>query len=119
MTITTKDIIKILPFQEAFKIDFLEKFDTLPSDKKFSVEQILWDAYYALYRLKFDANISLAFERAKNNEETLDKDFYKRVEEQTEKEMETQALESTEKVDLESARKAMELIVKEMHAAKT
>ncbi|QQG40745.1 MAG: hypothetical protein HYV37_00230 [Candidatus Levyibacteriota bacterium] len=118
MKITTKSIIKALPFEEQFRLDLINKLDSLSADQKFTIEQILWDAYFSLYDLKMDTNLKLALERAKNNEETLDKDFYKRVEAQTEKEMENQAVEATERVDLTAARKAMELIVKEIQESK-
>ncbi|MBI2074504.1 MAG: hypothetical protein HYT83_01560 [Candidatus Levybacteria bacterium] len=118
MTITTKEIIKLLPFEDKFRLELLEKFDSLNPDQKFNMEQILWDAYFALYKLKLDENLQLAFLRAKENQEKLDKDFYKRVEEQTEKELSENTIEVTEEVDLEAARKAMEKIIKEIRATK-
>lgn len=118
MNITTKEIIKILPFDKKFKFELLEAFDTLSPDQKFNIEQILWDSYFALYKLKLDENLQLAFLRAKENKEALDKDFFNRVEQQTEEEIKSGTIETAESVDLEAARKAMEVIVKEIHAAK-
>lgn len=118
MNLTTASIIKTLPFEESFRIDLMDRLTTIDSDQKFAIERILWDAYFALYQLKFEENLELALLRAKENEETLDKDLYKRVEEQTEKEMQSEVAKDTEKVDLDAARRAMELIVKEIQASK-
>lgn len=118
MNITTKDIIKILPFEDKFKISLLNEFDFIDSEHKFNIERILWDAFYAIYEITYQKNLRLAFERAKNNQEKLDEDFNKRVIEQTEKELQTEALDTVQKVDLEHARKAMEQIVQEIRASK-
>lgn len=116
--ITTKDIIKILPFDEQFKQELLSGFDNLDPDKKFNLEQKLWDTYDAFYELQLKKNMQLALMRARENQEKLDKDFYKRIREQTDKEMQSETVQSVEQVDLSTARKAMELIVKEIQASK-
>ena len=116
--LTTKDIIKILPFKEDFRMQLLERFDTLNLDALFNIEQALWDAYAYVYDLKIKENLQLAMDKAANGEEKLDEDFYKRVLEKTEKEMEKEAIGSSEKVDLSAARVAMEKIVKEIQASK-
>ena len=50
--------------------------------------------------------------------EVLDKDFYKRVREQTRQEMEQTGVATVEGADLDAARKAMEMIVKEIRSSK-
>lgn len=116
---TTKDIIKILPFESQLKNNLLNKFDTLSDDQRYTLEQILWDAYYDLYEIKLDENLRLAFARAKDGQENLDPDFYKRVENQTEIDMQKDASEHISEKDLEAARVAMQKIVNEMQLAKT
>lgn len=118
MKITTKDIIKILPLDENMRKTLLEEFDSMDPDRKYNLEKIMWDTYYTMYKLKLEENIQLALLKAKDNQEKLDEDFYSRVREQTEKEMQSEEVQKTQSADLDSARKAMELIVKEIQASK-
>lgn len=118
MKLTTKNIIKILPFTENFKLELLEQFDTLEKDVKFPVEQAVWDLYATLYEIKLEENTDLALARAAEDKETLDRNFYKRMRQQTDKQMREEYIHKGETVDLTSARKAMEQIVKEIQAAK-
>lgn len=114
---TTKDIVKILPFEEQFKNNLLNQFDGLSIDQKFSLEQILWETYVAFYNLKLEENMQLAFLRAKDNQEPLNSNFYKKVQEQTDEQMQKEAGQHIQEKDLEAARIAMEKIVKEMKSA--
>lgn len=118
MNITTKDIIKILPLEESLRTGLIQSFDTLTPDQKYNIEKTLWDAYYAIYEITYQKNLRLAFERAKKNQEKLDADFNKRVIEQTENELQNETITVSQDVDLSAARKAMEVIIKEIHAAK-
>lgn len=111
MKITTKDIIKILPFDNEFKSELFNSFDRLDADKKFNLEQILWDAYSAFYELKLKENTQLALLRAKDNQEKLDHDFYKRVREKTDKEMEEEATTATTQFDLTRAKEELKVII--------
>lgn len=119
MQTTTKTIVKMLPFSQEVKTTILEHFDALTPDQKFIIEDIVWNTYYALYKLKLEENLQLALLRAKNGQEKLDGDFYNRVEEQTEKEMQQEQVEIVENVDLSAARTAMEKIINEIKAAKS
>ena len=75
---TTKDIVKILSFDEDFKTTLLNQLDSLSPDQKFTIEQLLWKTYASAYRLRLDQNLELALLRAGDNREPLDRDFYKR-----------------------------------------
>lgn len=116
---TTKDIIKILPFEEQFKNDLLGRFDGLSPDQKFTLEQILWETYAVYYDLKLEENIQLALQRAKDNQEPLNNDFYKKVREQTDKALQEETSQQASEKDLEAARVAMQKIVQEMKLANT
>lgn len=118
MDITTKDIIKILPFDNQFKIDLLEIFDNLSDDQKYNVERILWTTYSALYKLKYQEKVRLAMVEVKNGQRGLDNNLGDKIEEEVEKEMQEEAQKSIEGTDLTAARKAMEQIVKEIREAK-
>lgn len=111
MKITTKDIIKILPFDNEFKNELLGSFDGLDDDKKFNIGEVLWNAYDAFYELKLKENTQLALLQARDNQEKLDKDFYKRIREQTDKEMEQEATQMTAQVDLAQTREELKEII--------
>lgn len=115
MNVKTKDLIKILPFEESFRKNLLAKFDALPYGKKYEVIDLLWKSFDSWYSLKLDENIQLALSEGT---ESLDKDFYKRVKEKTDREIEEGAVKSVETADLEEARRAMEFIVKEIKSSK-
>jgi hypothetical protein len=112
MQITTKDIIKILPFEKSFQEELLSQFDSLNPDQKFNIERILWDTYDAFYGLKLQENIELAFMRARENQENLDENFYKRIREQTEKEMQSEFFQKTSQNDLSVVRAKLEELIK-------
>lgn len=115
---TTKDIIKILPLEDASKNELLNEFDSLDSDQKFYIEQAIWDVYYEFFDLKMQANLEIALADAKEGQEKLDKEFYNRVREQTEKEMQAESTQTIEGADLAAARTAMEKIIREIRASK-
>jgi hypothetical protein len=112
MKITTLDIIKVLPFEEEFKNNLLEGFDALTPDQKFNIEQIVWDAYGALYQIKLDKNTREALLKVEDGQEDLDKEFHKRIKEKTEKEMQEQFSQAETNVDLTEAREALQAIIK-------
>lgn len=110
---TTKDIIKILPFEKEFKQDLLLKYDGYTLDQRFQIERVIWGFYYALYQAHLDKNMQLAFERAKRDEEPLDGEFYARVHKQTDEELQKEYTKAETEVDISSAREELEKIIKQ------
>ncbi|NMB84311.1 hypothetical protein GYA28_03400 [Candidatus Roizmanbacteria bacterium] len=108
---TTKDIIKNLPLEDKTKNTLLEKFDTFTPDQKFDLEQVMWDAYEAIYNLKLQENLDLALLEAKENKESLDPEFYARVKVQTEKEMAKYLLGSTTEAELKNIRQKIQSLI--------
>jgi hypothetical protein len=108
----TLDIIKLLPFEEKFKEDLLASFDKLTDDQRYSIENVIWEFYDALYEMRLKTNMEAAFERAKKKEEKLDHEFYLRIRKQTEQEL-MQEFSSTETaVDLSETREQLQEILK-------
>ncbi len=105
---TTKGIIKILPFKEDFKTKLLERYDTMPVAEKYVLIDILWDAYDCLCQIKLEKNLQLARIDLENNKGTIDPEFFRRVEEKTEQEMDQMTEETTSQVDLTSTREKLE-----------
>lgn len=108
MDLSTKDIIKILPFEKTFKDSLLDRYDSLDEDQRFSIERLVWDLYDALYELRLETNLNIALENATSRKDKLDEELYKRVREQTEKEMLTSEVEEVKTVDLEHTREQLE-----------
>jgi hypothetical protein len=108
---TTKDLIKILPLSKEFKATLLERFDSLLPYQKYRVENTLWDMYDSIYELRLQENMDLAFERAKQNKEKLDHEFYARVRKQTEMDLEKQSSTAATTVDLSNAREELEKLI--------
>lgn len=111
MKLTTLEVIKILPFDDVFKQQLLEKFPLLSEDIKYEVVELIWDLYYAMYEVKFEENTDKAFLRAEKNQETLDNNFYKRVTEQTGKEMQQTNEQTSTHVNLSQTRQKLQEIL--------
>lgn len=116
MKITTLDIIKLLPFQKEFKQSLLEGFDTLDPDRKYAIEGLLWDAYDAYVELRVENNFEKALEPTSSNKDELDSDFYKKIREQTKKEIELELHIETANVDLAAVRAKIEAVINEGNA---
>jgi len=111
MELNTKNIIKILPFDNDFKDNLLKSFDGFDPDQKFSIERIVWGLYDALYELKLQQNIQHEMQASNDTDHPLDKDFYKRVKEKTEKEMFSESVDTSISVDLSHARSQIDQII--------
>lgn len=118
MTITTKDIIHFFPFDEAFKEDLLGRFDTLPQKQKAYMVKLLWDAFYLYYEMVMERHTKEAQDKLLTGEEKVDKMFRARIVQRTEDEIALAFQGVTDEGNIEEARKAMEMIVKEIHASK-
>jgi hypothetical protein len=113
MNLTTKDILKILPFDEAFKRDLLGRFDSLGPDEQYAVSRLLWDLYDAIYTMKLQAKIDQALDPDGNSQVPLNNDFYKTIKAEVEQEMTVESLRAIEAVDLKSTRDKLQHILGE------
>lgn len=113
MELTTKDIIKILPFEEAFKRDLLDRYDNLAPDERYTVEQLLWDLYDEIYTLKLQGKIEAALEPGSTSKFPLDDEFYRNVKQEVDEEMMSESTKLVETVDLQAARDKLQSLIKE------
>ena len=104
MKVTTKDIIRFLPFDEGFKEKLLKEFDSFEPAKKYQLEKALWETYDALYQTKLDENLQIALSFAKENKEKLDEGFYGRVRELTEREFENDTMSMAQESNFSAVR---------------
>lgn len=87
MQLTTLNIIKMLPLEASLKQQLLDGWDKMNPDRKFAVEQFIWNTYFSLYNLRLQENMQKGMLRAQENKEQLDAGFFQRMREQTEKEL--------------------------------
>ena len=96
MQITTKVLLKGLPFDDAFRAELSAQWQNGTEDQKIAVIQFLWDAYARLYQVRFETNRYLALlEIAQGKKDNLDKNLFKVIREKTDKEMEEQLASGT------------------------
>jgi hypothetical protein len=114
----TKTIINLLPFSNEKKLDLLEKFDSLSRDEQLKISDVVWEAYYSFYDLKIKENFDKAIREADKNSQEPSENLYTSVVEKTDQEMKNMITSLAENIDLASARRSMELIIKEINAAK-
>ncbi len=117
MELTTQKLIHILPIDEEVRKDILQRWDTMDPDEKFQTERILWDTYYELFRIRLEKNLQLKLSQLgeENSDMEADPEFYKRVSEQTEKEMQSENYKTADVSELGNVRTKLEELMK-IHA---
>lgn len=113
--ITTKALLKFFSVEE---ISLLKNFDTLDNAEKGEISGALWEAFDMYYETLLQKNITELRNSIAEGKIPANKNFYKTVIQKTRQDIMHQILTTGEKADLETARKAMEFIVKEISAAK-
>ena len=103
--------MKILPFDEDFKLHLIGKWESMSPDERYRTERVLWDLYDAIYTMLLDEKIALTMQD-KNSTVPLDADFYKKVRQEVEEEMSQTHSTTVSQVDLSAARKELEDITK-------
>lgn len=120
MDLNVQKIIKLLPWEEAFRQQLLEGLASQDLDKKVMTEQLIWQTFYRYFEARLETNMRLAMldvEKGTRNFEG--KDLYQEITTQTEQEIQAELNQQVEAKNLDEAKKAMEFIVKEIHASKT
>ncbi len=108
MKITTIDIIRFLPLQKEMKDKLSANWESYTNDVKFELEQLLWDAYDSLYDLTLEENIRLELLRAEKEEVKLDDEFYNRMREKTDKQMQQEQHTQVDSEELSVIRSKLE-----------
>ncbi len=111
MKITTKDIITVLPISDTIKRSLLDQWESMDQDAKFDIEQILWDAYDAIYDITLEENINLELIKASQEEVKLDNEFYKRMREKTDKQMQESNVLKKDTSELQLVREKLEKFI--------
>lgn len=116
--VNTKTLISFLPFDPAQKLDLLEKYDSLSKDEQIRITRIVWEALADYEELKIKENFEDGLSEAEKDKSGLDQDYYKKIVDKTEKEIDAKLAASQQAEDLTSVRKSMEQIVREINATK-
>jgi len=115
---TTLDAIKQLPLDDTLKNQILNMYEFMEPGQKLVIQRIAWNTYDLLRSVRIDENIEKQYEDVSQGKGHLGKDFYNNAVKKTDGEMQKHVSETTSAVDLASARRAMEQIINEIHAAK-
>lgn len=110
-TLDIKKIIKLLPFEESFKLQLLEKLDTFSPDQKFEAEQLLWEAYAAYLDIEEQKNLHIGFEEVRQGKRQLTNHFAQQIRSETDKELDSSMVSTATAVDLSGTRQKLEEIM--------
>lgn len=110
-----EDVIKILPFEDAFKVYMLETLKKLDLEQKVSVERILWDLYDVIFTFKYEENLIQAKAQmaVSNPQQELTEAFYSTIREQTQKQLLSEAVPKEAYVGLELTRHKLQQVIGE------
>jgi hypothetical protein len=111
-------IIKSLPIAEEIKTKIINQYDSFTVSQKTAIDQLAWTTYDALYEERLKENLQIQYDNVKAGLGIVGEDFYKKALKKTDQEMTEDFEESVSKHDLSEARKAMEVIVREIQASK-
>lgn len=115
--ITTKALIQIFVRDADVRKQILDSFDTMSLDKKGYIVSTVWHQFNDTYKYYLQKNIDEGLDKLAKKEDEP-KDFYKKMVEKTDKEIETIFSQKTDEANLDEARRAMEVIIKQMQMAK-
>ena len=108
---TTKEIIQLLSLDPELKARLLDTYDTLSEEEKCDVQQLVWGTYTAEYNMKLEAKIEEKMQQVADGKAHLDKDFYKRIEEEVKLEMKSVQSEQEAHGELASTREELEKLL--------
>lgn len=112
MKIVTKDIIRILTFNDELKTQLLSEWDTYSEDKRLNLEEIIWDTYADLYQMRYDMNTDIAIQELSEGEQPLDTKFAERIRQQTDDEFEQLFQQGIPVANLVEARDKLQDLIK-------
>lgn len=111
MELTRTKIIQTLFPDSELQTKLIADWDKFNPNLQFELEQLLWDGYYAVYQIRLQENIQLMLKRAKEKKIPLDRNFYNQVQEQTEKNLETETLNVADNNDLSLVRQKIKKLL--------
>jgi hypothetical protein len=111
MDLNTNNVIKSLGIGSDLKEELLANLEKYLPDQKYQITKLIWDTYFALYKLKEEEIFDQFRQKALKNEETLDEGFYERVRLETDRVMREKLLDSTSQVELSSVRQKLQHLI--------
>ena len=108
MDLTRDRIINTIPLGTQLRQKLLNEWDKLSPDNQFTIENLLWDTYYSFYQMRLQENIQLMIKQSKEKHLALDNSFYDKVQAQTEKDMETETIETADDSEISAVRQKIQ-----------
>jgi len=115
---TTIDVIKLLPMDDAIKTQILNTYAYMEPEQKLSIQSLAWDYYDLVFGIKLEGNMQEQMDQTIKGNGHLGKEFYAKAVKKTQEDMKKMLSESGSQSDLLAARQAMERIVNEIRDAK-
>lgn len=115
---TTIDLIKMLPIDDDTKQQVINAYPGMSAAEKLEVDRMAWTTFDAMREATIQENLGIQYEKVKKGEEKFGEGFYERAVKKSDQEITEQMNKDQSKFDLEAARKAMEIIVREIQASK-
>ena len=115
---TTLDLIKILPMDDKLRSGLINQYPHMDPSQKLDVDRMAWTTYDAMREAEIKDNMGIQYEKVRKGEEKFGKGFYERAVKKTDQELAVEMQKKSTDFDLVEARRAMEIIVREIQAAK-
>ncbi len=113
MKLTTKGILQLLPVDGNLKKELLDNWDKMEPDQRANLEQLVWDTYRALYKLRLEEKLRLELAKLGRDEGTLEPALYSRLQEETDREMASENFSVSTSSELTSIREKLQTFLKD------
>jgi hypothetical protein len=110
--ITPHDIITMLPFDKDFKVKLLAQLEMADEDKKFRIEEALWEAYDAMFEIVRNGHLDRQMAEAAEGKIELDKNFYKEALKKADQDMVNMAVQGNTSSELSAVREKLQELIK-------
>src|SRR3989344_114099 len=107
MEITTKDIIAYLPLDPEFKKALELNLDQIDLDRKFEIINNLWMAFDDFFEIRFQENLQKSIGDV-TSKDPMGPDFYKKVRDETRKEIEREMTNKTTNYNITAVREKLQ-----------
>ena len=111
MKLTTKDVITILPFDQAFKKELAVAFESAGADRKFELERSIWKIYDMIFEDYKEKHLEEQLEDSVNGRRELNNNFYKEASELASNNVAATEEEGLKKEELNIMRDKLQAII--------
>ncbi|OGK21178.1 hypothetical protein A2866_00190 [Candidatus Roizmanbacteria bacterium RIFCSPHIGHO2_01_FULL_39_8] len=113
MKVTIQDIIAFLPFEEEYRQKIKRQLIEIDSATRISLEDQLWETFDALCDLYYQKNFQKGLYEMGEGAKSFGPNFYKRIREETDKEIEMDMTKKTTAFGIEEVREKLQKYIQE------